>query len=542
LLLTLPVQLEQGKNLATFTDTTSGIAVKDSRIEIPVKDAQGTTQMTLVAQTAGFTGTGTTATAAVTSLTLVAKEQTVDLSKDDARVGQVAYGVEANLKELPKDAKLTITPKKTLPATALAGFELVARNENMTIKDVGAALEIVKENLENVTQVGEVTITMKVGRAWVEAQGGISRIRMSRIADDGSREWLATSYVGDDADGRMIFQAKSPKGFSLFALVAVAPLPPNFEVSQLFVNPAAASPGDAVTVSAVVSNKGGSIGTYNVILAINGTGEDSEAVTLDAGKSTTVTFLVVKDAEGTYSVQIEKLTGSFQVATRLAANEISFSSLQISPPQAGLDQPVTISVKVTNTSARAGMTDVTLKVNKVAVETKSVRLAAGASEVVTFTVKRATAASYSFEVGGQTGTFSVVQPLTPAAFSLSDLKITPASVKVNEAATITVRVANTGETSGTYTVQLKLNGNVVESQDVTVEGLSSQLVTFSVTQATSGTYQVAIGNQSATLNVAAEKAAFPIGIIIGIVAAVVVVIGAVLVYFLVIRRRKPVSA
>lgn len=317
LLIEIPVALAEGKGLDTFSDATSGVTVRDNVIEIPVRDVEGNVQMKLVAETDGFVGTGTTVVAKVTKLTLVTEEQEVDLSKDDPTLGRMAFTVEADLKALPKGARLTLTPKKALPLHATAGFELLARNEGLTIADVGAVLEIERENLENVTQVGTVTIRMKVGRAWVEAHGGNKRIRMCHLADEGTREWLETGYVGDDAQGRMIFEAVSPKGFSLFALLALAPRPPAFETSQLTVRPSVVEPDEVVEVSALVTNKGKARGTYNVILSVNGEPEGSQAVTLDAGANTTVTFYVLRTTEGTYTVQIEELTGTFEVRVTL---------------------------------------------------------------------------------------------------------------------------------------------------------------------------------------------------------------------------------
>ena len=315
LVITIPVQLAQGKGLDSFSDATSGIVVEDGTIEMPIKDAEGNVTMTLIAETDGFTGTGDTATANVTKLTLVTEEQEIDLSSDDPNVGTMAFSIEAELNTLPEGAKLTFTPKKTLSPDALAGFELVARGDGLTVNDVGAAIEITRENLENVTDVGTVTITMKVGRAWVEAQGGVDNIRMARLADDGTREWLETTYIGDDDQGRMIFEAISPNGFSIFALMGLAPLSADFQISQLSVTPAVVAPGVATQISAVVTNTGNTSGTYNVILSVNGKVEDTQTVTLGPGQSTTVTFYVARDAEGTYTFKLEQLSGNFQVST-----------------------------------------------------------------------------------------------------------------------------------------------------------------------------------------------------------------------------------
>jgi hypothetical protein len=49
------------------------------------------------------------------------------------------------------------------------------------------------------------------------------------------------------------------------------------------------------------------------VLKINGEEKDAKSVSLDAGDSTTVTFQAPTTSVGSYSVEIEGLTGSYEV-------------------------------------------------------------------------------------------------------------------------------------------------------------------------------------------------------------------------------------
>ena len=108
---------------------------------------------------------------------------------------------------------------------------------------------------------------------------------------------------------------------SLTVTVSVAPVvtppvvtvPARFELSSLQVSPTTVTAGNGVTISARISNVGGLEGDYTVTLSVNGTFEASQTVRLIAGGSTTVSFTVVKDAEGTYAVEIDGLTSTFTV-------------------------------------------------------------------------------------------------------------------------------------------------------------------------------------------------------------------------------------
>ncbi len=90
---------------------------------------------------------------------------------------------------------------------------------------------------------------------------------------------------------------------------------PEFELSNLVVDPSEVGPGETVTVSIVVTNVGELEGTCTVTLKINNIVEATEDVTLAGGATETVTFPVSRDVEGTYNVEVDGLTGTFVVTT-----------------------------------------------------------------------------------------------------------------------------------------------------------------------------------------------------------------------------------
>ncbi|HUV56557.1 MAG TPA: CARDB domain-containing protein, partial [Dehalococcoidales bacterium] len=94
-------------------------------------------------------------------------------------------------------------------------------------------------------------------------------------------------------------------------------------------------------------------------------------------------------------------------------------------------------------------------------------------------------------------------PAAPAAFSVSNLTVKPAEVQLNEAVTITVSVANTGGTEGSYSVVLKMDGVKEAEKSVTIAAGSSEMVTFSVTREDAGSYSVAVDGLSGSFTVAA---------------------------------------
>jgi len=99
--------------------------------------------------------------------------------------------------------------------------------------------------------------------------------------------------------------------------VVAPPAPAIFSVSSLSVQPAEVEPSEITTVSIVVANTGGESGSYTVVLKIDGVKEAEERVTIADGSSQTVSFSVIREEAGTYSVNVSGLTGSFTVKEKV---------------------------------------------------------------------------------------------------------------------------------------------------------------------------------------------------------------------------------
>jgi len=116
----------------------------------------------------------------------------------------------------------------------------------------------------------------------------------------------------------------------LFTLVACAkpatspplPTPAAFEVTSLVVTPPEVTAGETASVTVKVKNTGGSEGTYNAVLTIDGVTVGAKQVTLAPGASKTISFSPVKDKAGTYQIGIGGLTSKLTVKAKLVVKEV----------------------------------------------------------------------------------------------------------------------------------------------------------------------------------------------------------------------------
>lgn len=89
-------------------------------------------------------------------------------------------------------------------------------------------------------------------------------------------------------------------------------------------------------------------------------------------------------------------------------------------------------------------------------------------------------------------TFAIIGSVTPAAFSLTLVDISPTEVAPGEKVNISVSVANNGGMEGSHTAVLKINGVKESEKRVTVAAGERQVVTFSLTREQAGTYNVMV--------------------------------------------------
>ncbi|MBA7507643.1 hypothetical protein ES706_06363 [subsurface metagenome] len=141
-------------------------------------------------------------------------------------------------------------------------------------------------------------------------------------------------------------------------------------------------------------------------------------------------------------------------------------------------------------------------------------------------------------------------PPAPAAFSVTNLSIKPAEVKPKEPVTISVSIANTGGTEGSYTAVLKINGVKEVEKRVTLAAGSTEMWFLFVEREEAGSYSVVVDGLSASFAVIAPPAPPPpppppvvppevrppvnwpvLGAVIGVVIAIGLLI------FLLVRRR-----
>lgn|GEM_PF-2801629 len=224
------------------------------------------------------------------------------------------------------------------------------------------------------------------------------------------------------------------------------------------------------------------------------------ATDLPNGKHTLV--MSVSDKKNPASTGYVVAIDAIEVTAPIPAT-FTVSNIIINPPKIGVGKPVTISADITNSGEVAGNYSAALKIDETILETKKVTIASGETQTVAFSpITRNATGTYTIDVGGQTKTLKV---LKSAAFTVTNIKITPNKVEVGKPVTITADIMNIGEAKETYTISLNINDVEEDSTDVSIEGKATEKVTFTVIKNTVGTYNVTVDEQPGTFVVVPPK-------------------------------------
>jgi predicted secreted hydrolase len=122
--------------------------------------------------------------------------------------------------------------------------------------------------------------------------------------------------------------------------------PAEFELSNLAISPTEVEIGQTVTVTVDVENVGDVVGTKTLTLKVDGVEVETKDVVVEGGKTETVSFTLVPDAEGTYSIEIDGLSGSLTVKAP-AAEGMVFEDRNANK-QRDADEPGLANILVSN--------------------------------------------------------------------------------------------------------------------------------------------------------------------------------------------------
>ena len=298
------------------------------------------------------------------------------------------------------------------------------------------------------------------------------------------------SIRGDDGDGDT---TATDAG-----VLTVEEATAEFETSGVTLDPETILEGDSVTVEATVENVGTADGEHETTLYVDGAVRDTETVEIAPGDTETVTFEEAFEDAGTYDLAVDnEHAGELAV---LEPADIEVVDADLSDKEISEGDSVDIIATVENAGDEAGTETVELAVDGETVQTKEVAVDGRETETVTFTQPFDEAGEYSISVAGvDAGTLSV---LVPADISVVEAELSDDEISEGEATDVTATVENAGDELGTEIVELEVDGVMVQTEEVEIDGGDTEQVAFTEPFEDAGEYSISVaGVDAGTLTV-----------------------------------------
>ena len=178
-------------------------------------------------------------------------------------------------------------------------------------------------------------------------------------------------------------------------------------------------------------------------------------------------------------------------------SRVQMVGLQINPSNSLVGQLVEVAVNATNISGEQGTVSLDLFLDSAIHQTKQIKLLPGEIKTINFTISGATEGTHLVKIGNLEGTFSVI-----SKFTLSDLAVNRTEAGIGEAVGISVQITNRAQEDGEYTLDLSINGAVVQTKTGQLNAGASTSILFEVFEQSEGTYQFKVGTLNGNFTIA----------------------------------------
>ena len=284
------------------------------------------------------------------------------------------------------------------PPLQAAELQLTGLSMNQTVAGINQPVGVSVTAKNNGEKTGTFSVTLLVNDKVQETK---------QVTLGGAQQTIVSFVVTESTEGSYTLKIGDLTGtLSIYLKPPVTEL----DLSDLSIIPSPAQPGKSVSISVQATNMGQDTDSFTLDLIINDAKADSRTVQLSPGVPTVVQFSVTEQNEGTYSVKVGNLLGTFTVQTQTGkpANLV-FSNLIITPSEVWPGDSVKITVDVKNYGELTGTSSVGVSISGEVKDTKMVQVNGGATVTVAFTTTAGPVGIYAVKVNILTGTLTVVK-------------------------------------------------------------------------------------------------------------------------------------
>lgn len=313
------------------------------------------------------------------------------------------------------------------------------------------------------------------------------------IVGGGSQTVTLEGTVPDRSTGiydQGVFVDDTGRGLTMPLTIQRDDPSPDVRISKLDA-PSAADGGDRITVRATVRNAGSRTDRVTVEYRIGSQVIDDARVELRPGRSTTVRFdVAVPDLpDGVYRQGVfvddtnRGQTSSLRIRPRTRFRVSNFRG----PSSARVGDPISVAMRIDNTGDERATGTVEYRIGSRVVAAKEFTLNGGAYRQLTLegTVPSVAPGTYRQVVSVGDSSWARDIEVRPRARPRATFRISsfdgPSQARVGDPISAGATVRNTGNASGTVTVDHRIGGRILSSQRVTLDPGQQRTLSFDAT-------------------------------------------------------------
>jgi hypothetical protein len=194
------------------------------------------------------------------------------------------------------------------------------------------------------------------------------------------------------------------------------------------------------------------------------------------------------------------------VASGSKPAEFKVTDLIINPLEAEVYEPITITANVTNIGNEPGNYMGNLTINNALEDNQTVLVDGGNSTLLEFIVVEQLEGTYTAEIGGLTGNFTITAPsITSSNITLDKIMLppyeswaSPFESWVNEPITVLFTATNTGSETESLSLRLMIDDSLADAKRITLAAGESTEEGFTFNSTIEGRHTIKVGNLTGT--------------------------------------------
>ncbi len=186
--------------------------------------------------------------------------------------------------------------------------------------------------------------------------------------------------------------------------------------------------------------------------------------------------------------------------------EFQLSDLNLDSDWIQVGDPLYVSVSIRNIGDQSGNRSVTLTIDDIPKETKTVQLEGGETSKITFTTTEMLEGNHTVIIEELSASFQVSQeaPIRKAELRLTNLVTSRKEAQIGDPITVSVTATNVGDETGEFSLDLFINDAKRETKTIQLKGKETTSVQYEIVENLEGNYEVKLGSLTTSFKVTSD--------------------------------------